>query len=87
MRIDENKLITSFFAFALLTMVLCALVLLNINRQIEMGNIKAKQISEEKQQKTMLCIKNQLHCYNENRKMKENEMIKMCGNIDHCENP
>jgi hypothetical protein len=86
-KMDENKLITSFFVFSLLTMILCAMVLLNINHQIEIGNIKNKQLEIEKKDKTITCIKSQLYCYNENKTMTENEIIKICGNIDHCENP
>jgi hypothetical protein len=86
-KMDENKLITAFFAFALLTMILCTMVLLNINHQIEIGNIKNKQLEIEKKDKTITCIKSQLYCYNENRKLNENEIMILCGNIDHCENP
>ena len=67
-------------------MILCTVVLLNINHKIEIGEIKAKQLETKKQEKTIICIKKQLYCYNENRRLTENEIMRICGNIDFCEN-
>jgi Na+-transporting NADH:ubiquinone oxidoreductase subunit NqrF len=83
--IYEDKLIGAFFTFCLIVMILCTVLLLNIN--IKIDNIKIKKIETEAKEKTIMCAKKQLHCYNENRKLTEKEIMKTCGDIDFCENP
>jgi hypothetical protein len=85
-KMDENKLISIFFTFCLIAMILCTILLLNISHETEIGNAKTKQLEIDKKDKIIDCIKHQLYCYNINRQLGENVKVKICNPVDFCEN-
>lgn len=74
----EDVLISAIFFICLIIMILFTAILLNAHSKLEEETVKKKQ-------QIIICLKKQLHCYNENRKLNENETIMICGNIDFCE--
>ena len=80
-----DKFIYSFLGFAIFSLIFVFITLFHLNFKLMNENLKNKPDIIKHKDKIIVCLKEQLECYNQTRTMEKSKIIKICKDIDFCE--
>lgn len=80
-----DKFIYSFLGFAIFSLIFVFITLFHLNFKLMNENLKNKPDIVKHKDKIIVCLKEQLECYQETRTMEKSKTVKICKEIDFCE--
>ena len=80
-----DKFIYSFLGFAIFSLIFVFITLFHLNFKLMNEDLKIKSDSMKHKERMIVCLKQQLECYQETRTMEKSKTVKICKEIDFCE--
>jgi hypothetical protein len=79
-----NKIIYGLLGFGVFFIVFVFVTLLHINLRL-INDVKNKPEIIKHKDKVIICMKEQLECYQETKMLERSKIIKICKDTDFCE--
>jgi hypothetical protein len=79
-----NKIVYGLLGFGIFFVVFVFVTLLHINLRL-INDAKNKPEIIKHKDKVIICMKEQLECYQETKILERSKIIKICKDVDFCE--
>jgi hypothetical protein len=79
-----NKIVYGLLGFCIFFIVFVFVTLLHINLRL-INDAKNKPEIIKHKDKVIICMKEQLECYQETKMLERSKIIKICKDVDFCE--